>query len=425
MSASPPAADGFGIAAPWAARDGVRITGLRVVVTAPEGVNLVVVRIDTSEPGLYGLGCATFHQRFAAVAAALTEHVAPLVIGRHPADISDITRMLHFSSYWRTGPVLNSALSGVDMALWDIAGKRAGMPVYELLGGRLRGAVPVYLHASGADVGETLDGAAALIEAGYRHVRLQTGQPGLGTYGAPGVPGGYPDAPYPDGWDVHRYLAGTPRLFAAARERLGDDVELLHDVHSRLTPKQAVTLARALEPYRLFFLEDVVAPEHYDRLPEVRAASPVPIAVGELATSVPEAARLVTAGGVDLLRCHISAIGGLTPGRKLAALCELFGVQTAWHAPADVSPVGAAANLALDLTSPAFGIQEGHVYPDRVHEIFPGTPVVAAGYATPSEASGWGIGLDEKLAAAFPPVAGVHERWTSRVRRPDGGIEAP
>ncbi len=411
--------------APWPARDALRITGVRTVVTAPEGVNLVIVRIDTNDPGVYGLGCATFHQRFAAVVAAVDQHLAPLLIGRHPADISDIGRMLHYSGYWRGGPIENSALSGVDMALWDIVGKRAGMPVYELLGGRLRGDVPVYIHASGATIDETLDQAAAFVAEGYRHVRLQTGQPGLGTYGAPGSRNAYPNAPYPDGWSVDHYLAQTPRLFAAARERLGDDVELLHDVHSRLTPKQAVVLARALEPYRLFFLEDVVAPEHYDRLPEVRAASPVPIAVGELTATVADAARLVTAGGVDLLRCHISAIGGLTPGRKLADLCELAGVQTAWHAPADVSPVGAAANLALDLTSPAFGIQEGHVYPDAVLEIFPGTPVIAAGYATPSESPGWGIELDEKAAEAFPPVFGGHERWTARVRRPDGAVEAP
>jgi mannonate dehydratase len=409
---------------PWISSP-ITITGVRTIVTAPEGVNLVVVRLDTSTPGLYGLGCATFHQRFAAVVAALSTHVAPLLIGQRVSDISEIGRMLDFSAYWRSGPVLNSALSGVDMALWDIAGKRAGMPVYELLGGRLRGDVPVYLHASGETIGKTIDHAAALIDAGFSHVRLQTGQPGLGTYGAPGQPGGYPLAPYPDGWSVQHYLAQTPRLFAAARERLGDDVELLHDVHSRLTPKQAVVLARSLEAYRLFFLEDPVAPEHYDRLPEVRAASPVPIACGELTVSVTEAARLVTTGGVDLLRCHVSAIGGLTPARKLADLCELTGVRTAWHAPADVSPIGAAANLALDLAGPAFGIQEGHVYPDIVHEIFPGTPVVSAGYARPSTAPGWGVELDEKLAAGHPPVLGGHERWAATVRRPDGSIEAP
>ena len=187
---------------------------------------------------------------------------------------------------------------------------------------------------------ETLDQAAGFVAAGWRHVRLQVGQPGLGTYGAPGIPGGYPDRPHPDGWDVQHYLRTTPLLFARAREVLGDDVELLHDVHSRLTPKQAVMLARSLEPYRLFFLEDVIAPEHYDRLPEVRAASPVPIAVGELVSSVTDAVRLVRDLGVDLLRLHISAVGGLTPARKLTALCELLGVQTAWHAPGDVSPVG-------------------------------------------------------------------------------------
>jgi mannonate dehydratase len=264
--------------------------------------------VDTSDPGLYGLGCATFTQRYAAVAAAVDEHVGPLVVGRHPADIEDITRLIHYSSYWRNGPVLNNALSGVDQALWDIAGKRAGLPVYELLGGRSRSAVEVYSHAAGATVPETLDRAEELIAAGYRQIRLQAGGPGIGTYGAPATRGGYPRSPNPDGWDVQHYLAQTPGLFAAARERLGAEVSLMHDVHSRLTPKQAIALARALEPYRLSFLEDVIAPEHYDRLPEVRAASGVPIAVGEQIGSVPDAVRLIRDGGVDLLRLHTSAV---------------------------------------------------------------------------------------------------------------------
>ncbi|OLF17463.1 enolase C-terminal domain-like protein [Actinophytocola xanthii] len=411
--------------APWPARDTLSITGVRAIVTAPEGIPLVVVRVDTSEPGLYGLGCATFTQRFHAVAAAVDRHVAPLLVGRHPADIEDINRLVHLSSYWRNGPVLNNALSGVDQALWDIAGKRAGMPVYELLGGRVRAAADTYLHASGATVTETIEHAAALVEQGYRHVRLQTGGPGLGTYGAPGIAGGYPRAPYPDGWDVNRYLATTPALFAEARRVLGDGVELLHDVHSRLTPKQAVVLARALEPYRLYFLEDVVAPEHYDRLPEVTAASPVPIAVGEQLSSLTDAARLVQSHAVDLLRVHVSTVGGLSAGRKLAAVCELNGVLTAWHGPGDVSPVGMAANIALDVTSAAFGIQEGHVYSDETREVFPGTPVARDGYLHPSPDPGWGVDLDERLAARYPPVTGLHERWAATVRRPDGGLESP
>jgi mannonate dehydratase len=411
--------------APWPARDNLRITAVRSIVTAPEGLPVIVVQVDTNDPGLRGLGCATFTQRFAAVAAVVDQHIAPMLIGRHPADIEDITRMLHFGSYWRGGPVLNSALSGVDQALWDIAGKRAGMPVYELLGGRVRAAADVYLHAGGATIDETMEHAQQILADGYRHVRLQVGGPGLGAYGSRGIGNSYPNAPYPDGWDVQQYLRTTPKLFARAREVLGDEPALLHDVHHRLTVKQAIGLARSLADYRLFFLEDPIPLELYDRLPEIRAAAPMPLAVGEQVASVPDAARLVTGGGVDLLRVHISAIGGLTPARKLVALCELFGVQTAWHAPADVSPVGAAANVALDVSTPAFGIQEGHLWPDPVREVFPGALMPVGGYLYPSDAPGWGIEIDENEAAKYPPTTHLHERWAARVRRPDGGIEAP
>ncbi|MFF4768771.1 enolase C-terminal domain-like protein [Streptomyces sp. NPDC001255] len=410
---------------PWQHREALRVTRVRAIVTAPEGIPLVVVRVDTSDDGLFGLGCATFTHRYEAVAAAVDAHVAPLVVGRHPADIEDITRLIHYSSYWRNGPVLNNALSGVDQALWDIAGKRAGLPVHELLGGRARAAVETYTHATGRDVRETLDRAEELLARGYRNIRLQTGQPGTGTYAAPPLPAAYPRSPYPDGWDAERYLRSAPALFAAARERFGTGLNLMHDVHSRLTPKQAVVLARALEPYGLSFLEDVIAPEHYDRLPEVRAASPVPIAVGEQLSSVTDAARLVREGSVDLLRLHTSSVGGLTPTRKLVALAELCGVRTAFHSPGDISPVGVAANLAVDISTPAFGYQESHEYEDTVHEVFPGTPVVRDGHLAPSPDPGWGIGLDEKAARRFPPTKHLHDRWAARVRRPDGGLEAP
>lgn len=411
--------------APWPSRDALRITAVRTIVTAPEGIPLVVVRVDTNEPGLYGLGCATFTQRFAAVVAAVERHVAPLVVGRHPADIEDITRMIHLSSYWRDGPVLNNALSGVDMALWDIAGKRAGVPIYELLGGRVRTAVPTYTHASGRDIAATMDQAREYIAAGWRHLRLQVGQRGRGSYGATPADGDYPGRPHPGGWDVEDYLRTTPELFAAARAELGAEVELIHDVHSRLTPKDAVRLARSLEPYRLFFLEDVVAPDFYDRLPEIRAASPVPLAVGEQLSSMPGAVRLVRDLGIDYLRVHLSAVGGLTPGRKLTALCELLGVQTAWHAPGDVSPIGAAANIALDISSHAFGLQESHEYSAAAREVFPGTPVVVDGCLSPSDQPGWGVDIDEAAAAAYPPSRFAFERWAVQIRGTDGNLCAP
>jgi mannonate dehydratase len=409
--------------APWLHRDALRITSVKAIVTAPEGIPLVVVKVQTSDDGLYGLGCATFTQRFPAVVTAVDECVAPFAVGRHPADIEDLTRAVHYSSYWRNGPVLNNALSGLDMALWDIAGKRLGVPVYELLGGRVRAAALTYLHAAGADVEDSIEHAAEIIARGWTHVRLQTGQPGLGSYGAPGSPHAYPGAPYPDGWDVGHYLRTTPQLFARARAELGEDVELLHDVHSRLNPKQAVLLARRLEEHRLFFLEDIIAPEHYDRLAEVRAASPVPIAVGELLSSVSEAARLVHQHAIDFLRVHVSAVGGLTPARKLAAMCELVGVQTAWHAPGDVSPIGAAANVALDVSSHAFGIQEAHNFTDAACEVFPGTLTSIGGYITPSPAPGFGVDLDERAARRFPPETAMTSTFV--VRRPDGAVFAP
>jgi mannonate dehydratase len=410
---------------PWDARDQTRITSVRAIVTAPEGIPLVVVRVDTNQPGLYGLGCATFTQRWHAVVAFIEEHLERLVIGRYPGDIEDLVRLAKLSSYWREGPVSNNALSGLDMALWDIAGKRADMPVHELIGGKVRAAAETYLHAGGATKEAAVDDAHRLIAEGWRHVRLQAGQPGIGSYGSRGTGGGYPGAPYPDGWRVEEYLRNTPALFEYARGQLDPNIELLHDVHSRLTPKQAVTLARSLEQYRLFFLEDVLAPEHWAQLPGVREQSPVPIAVGELATSVSAAASLITTGGVDFIRCHISAIGGFTPARKLAALAEFFGVQTAWHAPGDTSPVAAAANVALDVTSPAFGIQEGHVFNDATHEVFPGTLPIVNGWIRPNEEPGWGIDVNEKKAALYPAGLSGHDAWAAGVRGPDGGLRYP
>jgi mannonate dehydratase len=263
------------------------------------------------------------------------------------------------------------------------------------------------------------------IDDGWRHIRLQMSTPGGGGYGAPKVPTEYPNAPYRNGWSGRDYLRRVPALFEAARNALPDNIELLHDVHSRLSPKEAVLLARSLEQYRLFFLEDVLPPEHWDRLPEVRAASPVPLAVGELTTSLTDAVRLVRDGGVDFIRSHVSDIGGLSPARKVAELAELSGVKTAWHGPGDTSPIGAAANVALDVSSAAFGIQEGHIYNEATHEVFPGTLRIRDGYLTPNAAPGWGIDIDEVAANRFPAKISGHDEWAAGVRRPDGALEAP
>jgi len=419
---------------PWADSDGLRITRVRSILTAPENITLVVVRIDTSEPGLYGLGCATFTQRARAVAEAIDSYLAPQLVGRDPADITDITSSLLVSSYWRFGPVLNNALSGVDMALWDIKGKQAGLPVWQLLGGRCRTAVPVYAHASGRNAVEVEDNVRRFLEAGYRYVRCQVAVPGATTYGALSTPNERRATPGSLSgrnvrglapWDPDAYLRVVPALFAHLRERLGPDVHLLHDVHERLHPTQAVRLAKELEPFHLFFLEDLLAPEDLGWLPTIRAQTATPLAIGELFTNPAEYVPLVKDRLIDFIRCHISAIGGLTPAWRLASAAELFGVRTAWHGPGDVSPVGHAANLALDIAAPNFGIQEQHVFNDAAMEVFPGCPQVRDGHLWPSDAPGLGVDIDEKLAAKFPPVDPlVNDTWT-RTRLPDGTVQRP
>src|SRR5437867_256951 len=165
-----------------AARRGLpplKITDIKTFLTAPNRIRLVVVKVLTSEPGLYGLGCATFTQRAKAVVTAVDEFLRPFLIGKDPDHIEDIWQSSYMSSYWRNGPVLNNAMSGVDQALWDIKGKRANMAVYQLLGGKCRFAVDLYAHASGRDFQEVEDAVRRFMEQGYRHVRVQVGIPGL------------------------------------------------------------------------------------------------------------------------------------------------------------------------------------------------------------------------------------------------------
>lgn len=414
---------------PWQ-EHGPRIRDVRVILTAPDDIRLVIVKVETDEPGLYGLGCATFTQRPLAVVAAIEKYVRPQVIGRSVHDIEDIWSMLAVSSYWRSGPVLNNAMSGLDMALWDIKGKLAGMPVYDLLGGRCRIAAPAYVHASGRDPHEVEDDARRLMAQGFRHIRCQVGVPGASTYGVSHALDS--EEPQPnhlrlqqEAWDPAAYVRIVPKLFEHIRSTLGDDVELLHDIHERVPPILAIGLARELEQYRLFFLEDPFAPEDNGYFSLLRQQSSIPIAMGELYVNVNEYLPLVQNRLIDFMRVHLSDIGGLTPARKLAALCEYFGVRTAWHGPGDVSPVGHAANVHLDLAVPNFGIQEATLFSDLLREVFPGTPEYRDGMMWASDQPGLGINVDEDLAARYPyPDHALNGAWPP-VRLRDGTVQRP
>jgi mannonate dehydratase len=397
----------------------ITIQDVQVILTQPQKQRLVVVKIITSEPGLYGLGCATFTQRFHAVHAAIEHHIKPFLMGRDVNRIEDIWQTGIVNGYWRNGPVLGNAISGADMALWDIKGKLANMPVYQLLGGKCREAAAVYVHADGRDAQEVTENALKFMEEGYRFIRVQ-----MGGYGGKNAretrPQGAVDGAY---FDPRAYVRNMLKMIETVRANLGDEIELLHDIHERLQPIDAVGFAKAVEPFKLFFLEDALAPEDIEWFTHMRAVCTTPLAMGELFNNPLEWRWLIERRLIDFIRMHISQMGGLTPARNAAIHAQIYGIRIAWHGPADVSPVGHAANLHLDLWAPNFGIQEWCRFPELVYEMFPGCPEVRDGYMYPNERPGLGIDIDEKLAAKFPCTDEV-EQWT-QTRLPDGSPARP
>lgn len=393
----------------------IKITHVKTILTAPGGIDLAVVKVETNQPGLYGLGCATFTQRIHAVKAAIDHYLQPFLSGKNPLRTEDIWQTACVSGYWRSGPIINNALSGVDMALWDIKGKVAGLPVYQLLGGRSRDGIPLYVHTDGSDEFAVEDNVRARMEEGYQYVRCQ-----MGMYGGAGTddlkliaaqlarakniqPKRSPRSQSPGVYfDPDAYVKSVPRLFDHLRNKIGFGIEFIHDVHERITPIAAIHLAKRLEEHQLFYLEDPVAPEDIEWLKIMRAQSSTPIAMGELFTHINEWRPLITQHLIDYIRCHVSSIGGITPAKKLATLGELHGVRTAWHGPGDISPVGIAANLHLDMSATNFGIQEWTPLNDALREVFPGCPEIHAGYAYISDSPGLGIDIDEAKARHYP-----------------------
>ncbi len=379
------------------------IKDISVIETAPGGVRLTVVKITTDQDGLYGYGCATFTQRADLVKPAVERYLKPLLLGKVTDRIEDIWQSAYFSSYWKNGPVLNNAISGIDQALWDIKGRQAGMPVYQLLGGKCREAVDCYGHASGAEIQQTIDSAKGYIGQGFRHVRVQVGVPGMEGYGAGGrgttpLTGLTPGPVFEPAYYVRRAMT----LFEECRKQLPPEIELLHDVHERVSPNQGVQFCKDAEQFKLFFVEDPVSPEDIGYFRQIRQQCATPIAMGELFNSPHEWQGLIAERLIDYIRIHVSQAGGVTPCRKIAAFAEQFGVKTAWHGPGDVSPVGHMANVTLGVACYNFGINEYSPFNARAQEIFKGCPVMKNGYLYPNETPGWGIEVDEKLAAAAP-----------------------
>jgi len=383
----------------------VKITEARVIITSP-GRNFVSLKICTDE-GLYGVGDATLNGRELAVSAYLKDHIVPLLVGRDPHQIEDIWQFLYRGAYWRKGPVTMTAISAVDIALWDLKAKVANMPLYQLLGGKSRSGVMVYGHANGDSIEETVEEVGKYLDAGYHAVRAQTGIPGLkSTYGVSKDKMFYEpadsDLPTENEWSTTKYLDSLPKLFEKIRTVYGNEPHLLHDVHHRLTPIEAASLGKDLESFRLFWLEDAVPAENQAGFRLIRQNTVTPLAVGEIFNTIWDCKQLLEEQLIDYIRTSIVHAGGLTHLRRIADFASLYHVRTGSHGATALSPICMGAALHFDLWVPNFGIQEYMRHSEETNAVFPHSYSFQNGYMYPGDAVGHGVDINEKLAAKYP-----------------------
>ena len=383
----------------------MKITEAKVIITSP-GRNFVSLKIYTDE-GLYGVGDATLNGRELSVASYLNDHIVPMLVGRDPHQIEDIWQFLYRGAYWRKGPVTMTAISAVDMALWDIKAKAADMPLYQLLGGKSRSGVMVYGHANGDSIEETVDEVGKFLNDGYLAVRAQTGIPGLkSTYGVSKDKMFYEpadsDLPTENEWSTTKYLDSIPKLFDTLRNTYGNEPHLLHDVHHRLTPIEAARLGKDLESFRMFWLEDAVPAENQAGFRTIRQNTVTPLAVGEIFNTIWDCKELLEEQLIDYIRTSVVHAGGITHLRRIADFASLFHIRTGCHGATDLSPICMGAALHFDLWVPNFGIQEYMRHSEETNAVFPHSYSFSNGYMYPGETAGHGVDIDENIAAKYP-----------------------
>jgi mannonate dehydratase len=391
------------------------IENVTVNITSP-GRNFVTLKIVTSD-GIVGWGDATLKGRELSVASYLRDHLASTLVGRDEDRIEDTWQYLYRGPYWRRGPVTMAAIAAVDMALWDIKAKKAGMPLYQLLGGASRTGLRAYAHASGTDYAALSNAIQGYQELGFTAVRVQTGVPGLGQiYGVsasgPGVrydyepakraaDGSAATAPSEETWDTRSYLSHMPGVFSQIREEFGTGLRILHDGHHRMTPIEAARFAKDVEPYDLFWLEDCTPGEDQSALRLVRQHSTTPLAIGEVFNTVYDYQTLITERLIDYVRSAVTHTGGITAMKKLLDFAGIYGIKSGIHGPTDISPIGMAAALHLGLAIHNFGIQEYMPHNQQTLEVFRTSFTFDHGFLHPGEQPGLGVELDEDAASAF------------------------
>lgn len=382
-----------------------RIKDLKVIEIGGGGVNdSTIVKVITDQAGLYGYGCATATfpgGRTKLVTAAVEKYLKPLVTGRTVDRIEQIWQLCYLSSYYKNDTVLNCAIGGVCDALWDIKGRQAGMPVYQLVGGKCREAADIYLHVNMGtkDPGrELVESSRLLVKQGCRNLLVALFQwdgTANNLFGQPKFDDG--SAAFDRDKAIRKVLAA----FETFRKEMPPEIGLAVDVHTLLDSIRAVQFCKDIERFRLFWCEDLLPPEESGHFKIIRQQCATPLAIGELWNNPHEWRPLIQDRQIDYIRHHVSHVGGFTAARKIATFAENFEVKFAWHG-APNSPVGRMTNLTLDLTHANFGFHEHIDYPPLVQDIFEGRAEVKNGYAWISEKPGWGIEVDEALAAKHP-----------------------
>ncbi len=360
--------------------------------------NFLFVVVDTDE-GVYGVGEAGITVRELAVMGAI-EHFKPLLIGQDPMRTEHIWQLLFRGGFFPAQRILTAAISAIDIALWDIKGKALGVPVYELLGGRVRDRVVCYPHnvGHGMEIAPLVESCLQTKEEGWKFVRW-------------GLP--------QDGEVLEPRLAVSTaiRQFRAVREAVGDEIEIVFDVHTRLDLPDALRLCQEVEPFRPFFIEDPLRSENPDSFKTLRPRTRVPLAAGEQFSSKWEFRPLIEEEWIDYARVDLCIVGGLTEAKKIAGWCETHYIKLAVHNP--LGPVSTAACLHLNLACSNFGVQEQPRKPGTtLTDVVPVQPEWEDGYLLPPTRPGLGIEFDREAAKKHP-----FQMWEPpHLRRLDGSF---
>ena len=395
----------------------MKITDAKVFIGGP-GKNYVTLKLYTDQ-GVYGLGDASLNNRETLPAIYLTDYIIPNLIGRDPRNSEDIWQFFYRGAYFRRGPIAMAAFGAVDMALWDLKAKLAQMPLYQLFGGKSRDSALVYAHATGSDLDQLIDSISHYHEQGYQAVRVQCGIPNMPTasYGVRDDSNQDTDfitdfsgiKPKVEIWDTDLYMRYMPDALAKIREHFGPELKILHDVHHRLTPREAAAFAKSVEPVGLFWLEDPTPAEDQNALALLRQHSTVPVAIGEVFNSIYDCQYLIERELIDFIRIAVTYAGGITHAKRIVDLAGLHNVRTGFHGAPSHSPISMAAQAHLNAWAPNFGIQEYLVLgTEECDALFPSKHEMKKGRFFVSDDPGLGVDFDEAESAKYSYQPGSH-----------------